>query len=53
MSSACESVNVTTPSTPNEGSSNPSDIDFLISDVNQDGSVDVLDVVSLVDQILH
>ena len=24
MSSACESVNVTTPSTPNEGSSNPS-----------------------------
>ena len=35
------------------GTSSPADIDFLISDVNQDGNLDILDVVSLVNQILE
>ena len=33
--------------------SEPSDIDFLISDANQDGFIDILDIVLLISQILE
>ena len=34
------------------GNSNPSDQQFLIADMNQDGEINIFDVIQLVEEIL-